>query len=88
MEARDAAKHPHVQPSIPEQSQIQFEMSMLQGMVWHRPLTPKLRRQRQAEFCEYGDNLVYIVEFQDSQDYTLRPCHKNKTKISADTEKP
>jgi hypothetical protein len=28
---------------------------------WHRPLAPALGRQRQVDFCEFEDSLVYIV---------------------------
>jgi hypothetical protein len=36
---------------------------------WHIPLIPALRMQRQVDLCE----------FQDSQNYIVRPCLKHKT---------
>ena len=36
-------------------------------------------RQRQADLCEFEVSLVYRVS-SDSQDYTEKPCLKNKTK--------
>jgi hypothetical protein len=37
------------------------------------PLTPALRRQRQADFCVRGQPGLQS-EFQDSQGYTEKPC--------------
>jgi hypothetical protein len=43
------------------------------------PLIPALGRQRQADFCVQGQPGLQS-EFQDSQDYTEKPCLKNKQK--------
>jgi hypothetical protein len=40
------------------------------------PLIPALRRQRQADLCEFMAHLVYRAEFQDSQSYTEELCLK------------
>ena len=37
-------------------------------------LIPALWRQRQVDLCEVKASLVYRVSFQDSQDYTEKPC--------------
>ena len=41
-------------------------------MVWHTPLIPTLRRQRQAELRDQGQPGLQ-TEFQDSQGYTEKP---------------
>jgi hypothetical protein len=50
---------------------------------WRTPLIPSLRRQRQADFWVRGQPGLQS-EFQDSQDYTEKPClekqKQNKTK--------
>lgn len=38
----------------------------------------RLRRQRQAELCEFEASLVSHSEFQGSQSYRVRPCLKTK----------
>lgn len=38
------------------------------------PLIPALGRQRQWDFCHFQDSLVYIIEFEVSQSYTVRTC--------------
>jgi hypothetical protein len=51
---------------------------------WHMTLIPSLGRQRQVDLCEFEDSLVYIVEFQVSQGYTVRPrLKKNRNKQSS-----
>jgi hypothetical protein len=50
---------------------------------WHIPLIPAFGRQKQADLCKFKGSLVYIVESQDSQGYTVRPI-LNKTKAKAD----
>jgi hypothetical protein len=40
------------------------------------PLIPAVRRQRQSELCEVETSLVYIRDFQDSQDYIESSCLK------------
>jgi hypothetical protein len=49
--------------------------------LWHTPLIPALRRQRQADFW-VQDQLGLQCEFQDRQGYTDKPCleKQNKTK--------
>jgi hypothetical protein len=52
------------------------------GQWWCTPVIPALGRQRQADFCIRGQPGLQS-EFQDSQDYTEKPClekQKNKTK--------
>jgi hypothetical protein len=43
------------------------------------PLIPALRRQRQADFWVWGQPDLQS-EFQDSQDYTEKPCLGKKEK--------
>jgi hypothetical protein len=39
------------------------------------PLIPALKKQRQADLCEFDTSLIYRErEFQDSQGYTKKPC--------------
>jgi hypothetical protein len=45
---------------------------------WHTPLIPALGRQRQADFWVRGQPCLQS-EFQDSQDYTEKPCLKKPT---------
>jgi hypothetical protein len=45
--------------------------------IWGTPLIPALGRQRQADFWVRGQSGLQS-EFQDSQSYTEKPCHKNK----------
>jgi hypothetical protein len=45
-------------PQQPKYNQYTKEKSRL---WWLRPLTPALRRQRQADICEFEASLVYIV---------------------------
>jgi hypothetical protein len=47
------------------------------GQWWHMPLIPALGRQRQADFRVRGQPGLHS-EFQDSQDYTEKPCLKKK----------
>ena len=51
---------------------------------WRTPLISALGRQRQADPWEFKASLVGLQsEFQDSQDYTEKPClekPKNKTR--------
>jgi hypothetical protein len=46
---------------------------------WYTPLTPALRRQRQADFLVQGQPGLQS-EFQDSQGYTEKPCLKKQNK--------
>ena len=48
-------------------------------MWWRTPLVPALGRQRQVDFCVRGQPGLQS-EFQDSQDYTEKPCLKKKKK--------
>ena len=40
----------------------------------HMPLTPALRRQRQADLCEFKTSLVYKVSFRTGPKTTEKPC--------------
>jgi hypothetical protein len=44
---------------------------------WHMPLTPVLRRQKQADFCE----------LQASQGFTVKPCLINGERKSKERER-
>jgi hypothetical protein len=46
---------------------------------WHMPLIPALGKQRQADFWVRGQPGLQS-EFQDSQDYTEKPCLKKPKK--------
>jgi hypothetical protein len=50
-------------------------------VVAHTPLIPALRRWRQADLWARGQPGLQS-KFQNSQGYTEKPCHKNKTKHS------
>jgi hypothetical protein len=45
---------------------------------WHTPLIPALGRLRQVDFWIQGQPGLHKSEFQDSQDYTKKPCLENK----------
>jgi hypothetical protein len=47
--------------------------------LWHTLLIPALKRQRQADFLVRGQPGLQR-EFQDSQDYTEKPCLEKKKK--------
>lgn len=47
------------------------------------PLIPVLESQRQAEFCEFQDNLGYIGSFMPAWGYTMRlQTNKQKSVVS------
>jgi hypothetical protein len=50
-------------------------MSSITGQWWHMPLIPAFGSQRQADFRVQGEPDLHS-EFQDSQDYTEKPCLK------------
>jgi hypothetical protein len=50
---------------------------LLAGRWWYTPLNPALGRQRQTDFWVRGQPGLQS-EFQDSQDYTEKPCLKNQ----------
>jgi hypothetical protein len=60
------------------------------GPWWHMPIIPALGRQRQVDFWVRGQPGLQS-EFQDSQDYTEKPClgkkRQNKT-TTAITKRP
>jgi hypothetical protein len=68
---------------------IMMSLRCLIGWVWwYIPSIPGLRRQRQADLCEFKARLVYS-EFQDSQNYTEKPClEKPKTKTKTNNKAP
>jgi hypothetical protein len=39
------------------------------GQWWNTSLIPALRRERQADLCEFETRLDYMIEFQDNQGY-------------------
>jgi hypothetical protein len=48
-------------------------------MVWCTPLVPALRRQRQADLCEFKANLVYIASSRPAmKDFIVIPCLKRE----------
>ena len=49
-------------------------------VVWWRmpPLVPALRRQRQAELCEFEAGLVYRVSSRPARSHRVKPCLINK----------
>jgi hypothetical protein len=53
---------------------------------WCTPLIPALRRQRQADFWVRGQ-LGLQSEFQDSQDYTEKPCLEKRTHYPVEAHK-
>jgi hypothetical protein len=57
-----------------------YKFDNLSRAWWRTPLIPALGRQRQADFWVRGQPGLQS-EFQDSQDYTEKPClEKPKTK--------
>ena len=46
----------------------------------HTPLIPALRRQRQANLCEFEASLVYKVSSRTARPIQRTPVSKNKTK--------
>ena len=51
------------------------------GQWWHIPLIQALRKPSQVDLYELEASLVYIKsEFQVSQAYTNKPCHKKRKK--------
>jgi hypothetical protein len=53
---------------------------------WRKPLIPALGRQRQANFWVRGQPGLQS-EFQDSQDYTEKPCLEKQTKTKTNQNK-
>jgi hypothetical protein len=54
-----------------------FKSSATARQWWCTPLIPALGRQRQADFWVWGQPGLQS-EFQDSQDYTEKPCLEKK----------
>jgi hypothetical protein len=51
------------------------------------PLIPALERQRQVDLCEFEDTLTLQSEFQNSQDYTKKPCLIKQKQTNKQTKK-
>ena len=64
-------------PLIPESSLIDSIKKIGARQWWHTPLIPALGRQRQVDFWVRGQPGLQ-TKFQDSQDYTEKPCLKKK----------
>ena len=47
---------------------------------WHRHLIPALRRQRQADLCEFKASLVYRASSRTESIATGKPCLKKQKK--------
>jgi len=52
------------------------------GLWWPTPLIPELRRQRQAELCEFKASLVYRVNSRTAKAMQRNPVSKRKKKLS------
>ena len=53
----------------------------ISGSVWHRPLIPALRRQTQADLCEFEASLVYRVSSR-----TARAAQRNPVSATTKSE--
>jgi hypothetical protein len=56
-----------------------YKIPIYSWVWWRMPLIPALGRQRQADFWVWGQPGLQS-EFQDSQDYTEKPCLENQKK--------
>ena len=57
------------------------------GQFWRTPLIPALGKQRQVDFCEFENSLVYKSEFQDSlQSHCFEKTDKKKMSVCVGTK--
>jgi hypothetical protein len=53
-------------------------VSKPKSILEHTHLVPALRRQRQADLCEFEASLVYILNFRPARAIRIRCCHETK----------
>ena len=59
------------------QQNIKSHFCLLVARQWHMTLIPTLRRQRQADLCEFEARLVYRVSFRAVRAIQRKPVLKN-----------
>lgn len=48
--------------------------SQIARLWWHTLVIPAFGRWRHTDLCEFEANLIYRVEFKDTQGYTEKTC--------------